>query len=151
MIQRIQTIFLLMAFVLTGSLFFTGFAELVSVDIYSVSLKGITSSKQPSPDLQSQYWLTILGLASAILILTIIFLYKNRKLQMNLCLLAILLLVALNVAMFLILDHFQAILAAEVKYKLYFIFPLITAILVFMAYKSIQKDDRLIKSLDRLR
>lgn len=147
MIQRIQTVFLFVAFVLVGLLFYVPFATLISDQVYSVLLTGITTVQS----VHQPYWLTALGGISALLILIIIFLFKNRKLQMKLTLFAILLLLLLNGAMFLVSDKYKNLLSAEINFSAVFVLPLIAAIFLFLAYRGIKRDEQLIKSLDRLR
>jgi hypothetical protein len=59
--------------------------------------------------------------------------------------------IVLNGALFLVVNNYKTILASELVYKIGFIFPLIAAVFLFLAYRSINKDEQLIKSLDRLR
>jgi hypothetical protein len=150
MIQRIQTVFLFAALILIGLLFFIPYAGIVSANIYSLSLMGI-SSVNGDAQIQQPYWLTAAGVVESILILITIFLFKNRKLQMKLTLLAMLAALILNGAMFFVFNNFTNILAGEPVYKVLFVFPVAAAILLFLAYRSINKDELLIKSLDRLR
>lgn len=150
MIQRIQTVFLIFAFLFTGLLFFIPFAGFVAGNIYSISFLGIISANGGA-QIQQPYWLTAIGTVIAIIILITIFLFKNRKLQMKLTLFSMIAAIALNGAMFLVLNNYKSILASEPVYKVGFVFPLIAAMLLFLAYRSINKDEQLIKSLDRLR
>ncbi len=150
MIQRIQTVFLFFAFLFTGLLFFIPYAGFVAGDIYSVSFLGIISANGVA-QIQQPYWLTAIGTVIAIMILITIFLFKNRKLQMKMTLFSLIAAIALNGAMFLVVNNYKSILASEPVYKVGFVFPLIAAIFLFLAYRSINKDEQLIKSLDRLR
>ncbi len=150
MIQRIQTVFLFLACLLTGLLFFIPFAGFVSGNIYNLTLMGI-SSANIGDQIQQPYWLTGIGALELILIFVAIFLFKNRKLQMKITVVALFAALVLNGAMFLVLNTFKSTLLSDPVYKIGFIFPLIAAILLFLAYRSINKDEQLIKSLDRLR
>ena len=150
MIQRIQTVYLFVAFILLGFLFFIPFASLVSNVVYSFSLVGI-SSLNSEEVFQQPYWLSALGGATALLVFITIFMYKNRKLQMKLTVVAILLSLALNGAMYYLTDSFSSQFAAQVRYTVAFIFPVISSILLILAYRGIRKDENLIKSLDRIR
>ncbi len=150
MIQRIQTVFLFNAFILTGLVFFMPFASLISNEVYKISFLGITSVKAIE-NIQQPLILTIVGSIVTTLIFVVIFLYKNRKFQMNLTIISILLLIGLNIYMYFILSKYQTELAAEIKYNISFIFPVISAILLILAYRGINKDEKLVRSLDRLR
>lgn len=151
MIQRIQSVYLLLAFILVGLLFLFPFTTFVAGGTYQLLLRGIISLNQEIANIRQPYWLSGLGAIVSILILATIFLYKNRKLQMYLCFTAIVLLLALNGSMYLISQKYQVFLNAEINYKFTVILPLVSAILVFLAYLSIKKDERLVRSLDRLR
>jgi hypothetical protein len=150
MIQRIQTVFLFISFVLTGLLFFIPFANLITSEVYSFSLFGISSGKSEEV-LKQPYGLTVLGALTTLLIFVIIFLFKKRKLQMTLTLIAIILSLALNAAMYYLTDQYHLMLTAGIKYSVVFVFPIIAAVLLFLAYRSIKKDEKLVRSLDRLR
>lgn len=150
MIQRIQTVYLFVAFILLGLLFLIPFASLISNVVYSLSLTGISSLKSEEV-FQQPYWLSALGGATALLVFITIFMYKNRKLQMKLTVVAILLSLALNGAMYYLADSLSTQLSAQVRYAAAFIFPVISSILLILAYRGIRKDENLIKSLDRIR
>jgi LPXTG-motif cell wall-anchored protein len=150
MIQRIQTVFFFFAFVFVGLLFFMPFSGFISGMGYNLSLMGIAGPDGVA-QIQQPYWLTTLGAVELILILIIIFLYKKRKLQMKLTLVALVTALLLNGAMYWVTNNYKIVLASEPSYKAVFVFPAIAAILLFLAHRSINKDERLIKSLDRLR
>lgn len=153
MIQRIQTVFLFAALALVVSLFFTAFTVFsTSTDIYYLSFKGISSLKAiPAGTFVQPVWISFSGALVSLLILIVIFLYKNRKLQMRLCLLSILLLLALNASMYFLSDTFAKVLATDPMFRLTFVFPVIAVVLIILAYRSINKDEQLVRSLDRLR
>lgn len=92
----------------------------------------------------------VVGL-TALLAVATIFLYKNRKLQMKMSLGGILLgAVILFVSA---LDYWnftpQTALGKEFNYGI--IFPFLIMGLFFLAYRAINKDEKLVKSMDRLR
>jgi hypothetical protein len=69
---------------------------------------------------------------------------------MQVCLIIIGMLIILNALLF---YQFLGLKSAGVMffYRLPFIFPVISAILTYLAFRSIKKDDDLVKSYDRLR
>jgi uncharacterized membrane protein len=150
MIQRIQTVFLFVAFILISMLFFIPFAQLVSNDVYSLSLKGVLTP-EPNEAIQQPIWLILMGAITSITIFICIFLYSNRKLQMKIILVSILLALGLNGLMYYITNTYKVLLNANINFSLVFVFPAVTAILLFLAYRAIKKDEDLIKSLDRIR
>jgi len=87
-----------------------------------------------------------IGLVSGILI--DIFLYKNRKLQLRIAILGIVVSV-LNI--FLYYKQTQNFLPNEGTYDLTAVLTLAIPILLILAARGIYKDQKLVKSLDRLR
>jgi hypothetical protein len=70
---------------------------------------------------------------------------------MKLCILnIILLLVSLGLIAFYVAVSFSKI-EANVHYQIYALMPVIALILTVMAYNSIKKDEKLVKSIDRIR
>tara|TARA_Y100000739_G_scaffold173163_1_gene150874 strand:- start:405 stop:857 length:453 start_codon:yes stop_codon:yes gene_type:complete len=150
MIQRIQSLYLLLAAVVQV-LFATGtyFTYKILDDSYFVTGSGTFNSigEKTSGDMKT----LILGIGIAILALTSIFLFKNRKQQMKLSRIGGLLTMAEIV--FIVISYFNTKELAEGGFNFgYVIFILPTSTLFFfLAYKAIKKDDELIKSVDRIR
>ena len=97
-------------------------------------------------DAGSHFILLILTGASLVLSTVIIFLFKDRKLQMKLCLVGILL--SVLIIIFYIsemrkLSHTTLALAS--------VLPFAIVAGYFMAFRNIRKDEKLIKTLDKLR
>ena len=125
MIQRIQTFYLLLAL-------------FISIFIYIYSFETLSSTLVS----ESHFFL----ISSSILIFTI-FLYKKRNLQSFICLS----LFILNLIVLLILTH---LFINNLYLDLVVVLPtliLIQQILIFLARKSIIKDENLIRSINRLR
>jgi hypothetical protein len=97
-------------------------------------------------DSGSRFLLLILTGATLILSTVIIFLFKNRKQQMQLCLLGLLLAVLL-----IILYIIQMNKLIKPVLALSCIFPFVILVGYFMAFRDIRKDEKLIKTLDKLR
>jgi uncharacterized membrane protein len=139
MLQRMQSVWLLLAALFA---FLT-----IKFSFYSGNIE---TAGQPS----SFQYLTA-GFNIMILILTIalvciaaidIFLYKNRKLQARLAILGILL------SLLTIFLYFKQIPKfASGNYDLSAIFVFLIPVLFFQATRGIYKDQKLVKSLDRLR
>ena len=86
--------------------------------------------------------------AAAFASLIAIFLYKNRKLQLRLTIAAILLSIGT------ILLYFwqkQAFVPEESSFSLTALIPLLIPVLQIMAARGIYRDERIVKSADRLR
>lgn len=135
MIQRIQSIYLGIVCIMTGAF--------INLPIYY--LDGIAVL----PFLNIFLSITI-GLC-AITALVAIFLYKNRKLQMKICWVGVLLATS-SIAMA-IADYISATpkegLSKSISYGL--IFPILIIILFILAWRGINNDEKLVKSMDRLR
>ena len=131
MIQRIQSIYLFIVFCLM--------AILVFVSFYPSSFSFMSGFNA--------------GYFAAVAISTIItiFLYNKRKLQIKLCY-AVMFLLVLIYAINFIFDRQNLQIADFFQYsRLSFIFPFISLILVYLAIRGIKKDEKLVRSLDRLR
>ncbi len=145
MIQRIQTLFLVLVACSFGALFRLPFAasniaaaNFMADKVFSVqdhlALSGITI------------------FASGVSILTI-FLYKNRKLQRKLVYFIILLAIGLGVSSYILLkmDGGDAIKTAGIHAQAGIFLPVLSIILCLLAGYYIGKDEKLVKSMDRLR
>ncbi len=147
MIQRIQTVYIFIAAVLTGLLLQLDFAELaVNGELYVFNAMGITSGDQIV--FNGLPVMAFIGLIT-LLHIVVIFMYKRRIRQIRfLAFTFILLLGLLGIFFYFIYAGFQN---AEVAYKIPMIFPLIAAILDYLAIRAIGKDEALVRSLDRIR
>lgn len=145
MIQRIQSIFLLLASITFFLQFVFNFAT------SSESTQGVFSDKiyniSDNPILLG---LAILGGAIALLA---IFLFRNRPLQLRLSYLVIVLCILLPVLAFvLVLTEGKALpTGVEINEGIAIFLPIPGLITTFLATKYINKDNKLVKSMDRLR
>ena len=87
----------------------------------------------------------------AIMSLFIIFKYKNRLLQIKLCRISILINTVIIVLIFFYTDSFEKELATKADYKIGAVLPLLSVIFLYLAASAIRKDEKLVKSSDRLR
>lgn len=143
MIQRIQSVWLLLAAACAAALFFFpiygGVLQNDTVDNYLAS---------------SSYLLFLLAIISAALPFITIFLFRNRKLQLKLTFLNILVGIGLIVMIYLKANEFAAQNATVFKsssYKIAAALPVLAIILSIMAYRGISTDEKMVKSADRLR
>ena len=155
MIQRIQSFYLfliavLSGFLLTGSVLDfidkkgSGIKVAFTEIIKSTGGQGIEVLEKLLP-------LTILIIIIPVFSLMTIFLYKNRKVQLRLALVLIILtatqLIAFVHVSLSVISKFEAHLIPGFK----MIIPVLMLILSVLAYRGIRKDERLVKSYDRLR
>lgn len=154
MIQRIQTLYLLGSLILIGLCFFVPVAEisLPGGDLYTFNLfgyhivQGITSGT-----VHETTSLLIAGILICFILLITIFLFKNRILQIRFCVYGIILPAGLTFLFFFVLNSIKKDLNAIIYYQIAIVFPIIAGILCYLAMRAIRKDDKLVKSYDRLR
>jgi len=147
MIQRIQSLYLLLTVILCSLLFALPFAEIAkdgSVFLFTsngISLDG--SVKQGT--------IAVVLLIALIVILHLfaIFCYKNRILQKKIVLVGIISLIGLLGLIFYYSYFYFS--GAKISFQTAFIFPLISIILDYLAIRGINKDEALIRSIDRIR
>ena len=137
MIQRIQTIYLFLAFVVTGVL------------LFFIPLWTMTDSKEYF-FMQSQVYTVLLGLTTTLTLLSIVS-YKKRQTQfvanrlniiLNLVLLGLFVYHSLNLS-----GETPAVSEKGIGMFL----PVVAIVLLVLANKAIKKDEDLVKSVDRLR
>ena len=144
MIQRLQSVFLLLAAVCFGLEFKLPFASsnqaaegLFSDQVYDISDHIVLQG------------LTIIG---TVLCLGLILLYRNRALQRRLSYLAITVAIILPVIAILIYSNQTAQLSdIEIYDQAGLYLPLGMVVFIALALRFIKKDDRLVRSMDRLR
>ena len=149
MIQRIQSIFLLLAATITIVFCFSDFAFLKINELdFTFSVSGIKASSAALNQGISTIPLMIIFFIIALISVINIFFYKKRVLQMKLCILNIILIIG---AIGLILFHFYTLKPYEYQFRWSIILPIVAMILQFLAYRFIRKDEKLVRSLDRIR
>ena len=80
-----------------------------------------------------------------------VFLYKKRSIQMRLTMLVLLLSVGTIILGAFYILMFDRKIDVTVVWKVRAVFPLVSAILAWLAYRGIMKDDLIVRSYDRLR
>lgn len=136
MIQRIQTIYMLLVALLGIALYYW-FPTLLDES-------GVALFERSEP-----LFLGLIGISIAISIIAI-FLYKNRKLQFVINRFNILAnLILLGVFVYRSLSVPGETLVSEKGIGMYI--PVISIVLLVLANRAIQRDEQLVKSVDRLR
>ena len=162
MIQRRQTIFMLLAAVFSALLFFM---PLATFDDGTTAMKfTIFGIRNPIESLAlsiSYTWpLVALTILMTILPIYTLLIYKKRERQVKLCHLAMLLNIIFVGLVFLYYDaDIQKVIAAvedntyelDVAYFIGIAIPLVNLVLEILAIRGIKKDIELLKSIDRLR
>lgn len=149
MIQRIQSLYLILIIALMILMFLFPLAEfLINEQFYSFYHNGVKNS---NVFLYHTYPQTILIVVITLFSVITIFLYKNRNFQMRLCRLNMMLLLGLLILLGFYIYKFIQSENAIWSFSVFSIVPIITIILYYLAYKGIKKDDNLVKSIDRIR
>lgn len=135
MIQRIQTIWLLLIVVFS--------ALLIGMPV--VEKENLATSFP-----YSSISILIENALIAILSFITIFLYKNRAFQIKMCYLVLVLtFIMIGTLAYDIWNSLQE--GITVIYRIPIAFPVLILILDFLAIHSIKKDEKIVRSLDRLR
>lgn len=139
MIQRQQTLWLLLSTIAATCSFLFPFVS--GKEVLKTNLLA-----DKVVDAASNFYLLILTGVTLILSTVIIFLFKNRRQQIWLCTLGILLTLLLIFLYILEMNKLvNPILALSC------VFPVLILFGYFMAFRNIRKDEKLVKSLDKLR
>ncbi|MBS1524574.1 MAG: DUF4293 domain-containing protein [Bacteroidetes bacterium] len=155
MIQRIQSIYLLLAGLAIWALFLFPVAHNVYIGGVSATIKitGVyLNSNWHQTQVQTFTPLIIGAIIMGLLPIILIFLYKNRKRQVTLCYVYILLVIGFSY--WLVQTVKSAVGGFTMDTHNFGIGALlgsISIILTVMAAKAIQKDEKLVRSADRLR
>ncbi len=154
MIQRIQTVYLFIAILLVGSLFFVPFSEMANVkgELFRLDAKGLYSaSSQSNAPLFANTVVVFLCASCIALMIITIFRYKSLARQISLSKISLLVLFILTGAIFYEIWKAAGMVGGTFSIKIYASFPAIAIVLVWLAMRGIHKDDRLLKSIDRIR
>lgn len=155
MIQRIQSVWLFFATACIFGLFLFPYLQVLNPD-GSASLIKVMGVYQniAGQQVQTQPFLglTIASVILALIPFITIFLYKDRKKQVMLCYLSIVLVIAFS---FWLIQTAKGVLGpVELRAENYGIgtlLPSIAILFLILAIRGMKKDDKLIKSADRLR
>jgi len=151
MLQRIQTVYLLIIAVLISLMLFMPLAVLqAGNDFYTFDVFGVMSVAS-SEIIFSTWGLFVLTALIALLALVTIFCYKKRMLQIRLCIFnAILMLGFYGFFIYLVFVMKQQ-LDVSINVRIALSFPVICLILDYLAIRNIGADETLVRSLERLR
>jgi len=156
MIQRVQSIFLLLATVLMSFLVILPYAELNLYDGQTLTFFSHvirTSTYQEVSSLyQNTFPIIALILLACLLSFGNIFLFNYRIWQLRICLINMVILILLLAVMFLYysIARFSLYLTAH-AFKFPAIFPFVALLLNFLAYRNIHNDEILVNSYKRIR
>jgi hypothetical protein len=134
MIQRIQTVWLLLIALLNVGLFFIPTVQ--NAGNYSFPCQWIVNIETGG---------------TVLLALAAIFFYKQRRRQIKGCYGIFILQIALYLSLFLLVPKAVGATITSTAWNFPIFFPAISLVLDVFAIRAIQKDEKLVRSLDRLR
>lgn len=152
MLQRIQTIYLLGSLILIALVSYLPLLTLAdsSGALYTYTAAGIFQTG--GDKLMSGIYTAALFAGLGLLVLISIFLYRKRTLQMRLTIYCLLIFIGSYGIIFYYYQFAVSTIGLSLATMHFALaFPLIGAVLQFLAFNGISKDDRLVKSYDRLR
>ena len=145
-IQRIQTLYLLVALVMMAA-----FAFLTSFSFDVAGNEYVVGTLATGVDGKTSINLLMLCLNGLVVVLTAIaiFSYKNLKLQKRLCSISIILLIALLISIGVMI--LGATDEQNLSIDISNVLPVVSLVLLFLAYRGISRDQRILSDSDRLR
>jgi len=154
MVQRIQSLFILLALLFCGLLFSLPLATILSDanQLYNFDIKGVTPAVSIPARFTSNIWpLPFLVVLINLLLVLMFFLYRKRMLQIRLGIYAAVLLIGLQGMIFFFILQINHIM--EVVHRTFHIaivFPIVSCILVILAIRAIRRDELLVNAWKRL-
>ena len=142
MIQRIQSLYLLLTVLISAVLLYIPLFELPATGTTGVPREYMITSNA---------LLFILCAATGVFSFVVIFIFKNRSFQLKACRLILIIIFIMIGLLFYTSDTLSSGLDQKVVFKVGTYLPLLQVIFVFLAHRAIKKDDDLVKSADRLR
>lgn len=145
MIQRIQSVWLLLAALCCLSLFF--------FDVYHANIMVNGAATTQYIRVNDHYPSLLIAILVTIMPLGAIFLYKDRKRQRSISIFAIVAIIGFITITLSRVTKFNTEnpTATDASYWIGAVMPAIAIIFLILAIRGINKDEKLVKSLDRLR
>ena len=157
MIQRIQTVYLILVAVLMTLAAVLPVAEYFDVAkniVYQLDMRGFVQLNPDGTFLSAISTNPVTFIFGIILVVTImtIFKYKNRKQQFRLCTVNFLLILIYTIVLTVVIFVGKnKLVGTELTLKIPAVFSIVALILNYLAMRGIAKDENLVKSMDRLR
>ncbi len=155
MLQRIQSIYLLLAGLAIFALFLFPLAHNVYIDSKPITITVTGVFEDVNGQQAHTQFFTALAVVTGIvglLPLVLIFLYKNRKQQIALCYSAILVIFGFSFWMAQTVKQIMGSVMLDThNWGIGLFLSSISILMIIFAIKAIQRDEKLVKSADRLR
>ena len=156
MIQRIQTVYLILVAVLMTLAAVLPVAEYFDVAkniVYQLDMRGFVQLNPDGTFLSAISTNPVTFIFGIILVVTImtIFKYKNRKQQFRLCTINFLLILIYTIVLAVVIFVGKnKLVGTELTLKIPAVFSIVALILNYLAIRGIAKDENLVKSIDIL-
>ena len=152
MVQRIQSLFLLLSAIATGLMTFTPLLDIEAANgesgiLFANAVKSAGAGEVLLPCLPL---LILICLITLISIITI-FLYKKRMLQMRLTVYNMILMVGLIGLGYYFAHQGANELSGHLNLVFYTIMPIVSFILSYLAWRGVRRDYLMLKAVERIR
>ncbi len=147
MIQRIQTLYLLVAEVITVILFFSKLASFLTTDGQELILKynGLFQVGNGLLEKMVSTWpLAVILIATAVVGFLVIFLYRRRMFQIRICFFAMFLNFGILILMGYYIYSIAVVGNSTMALSVVDAFPLFSIVLYYLAYRGIAKDEAMV-------
>lgn len=154
MIQRIQSLYISVTVFLTSMLLYNGIVTFVSPEGSEFELRynGLFSiATETSQKIENLLPLTVLLLVIPVLALITLLIFKFRKLQLRMSMLTLLLLLGEVILIAYYLYYVITKYDVSVLFSLKITYPPVSAVLMYLAFRGILRDELLVRSYDRIR
>lgn len=157
MIQRIQTVYLLLAAIAMGATFYFPLADAIGINdsliLYTYQIVSLVPDSLP--EFPNYFMWPMIGIVALVLLFSIvtIFMYKNRMRQLNILrVVVILMLVLIALFFFYYTPDMERVSGGIIGYQVPGAYlPIVSFVFYVLAYRGIISDEKLIRSADRLR
>lgn len=151
MIQRIQSVYLLLTTVLLLTAAFMPVGEMIEADQVTAHVFKPLGISLAEGEFQSTWGLFGILLLSAVISGCTIFLFRNRMLQIRMTIFSSLMLIGYYIALVVFIYMLKSDLQATFQLGWALCLPLICLVLNYLAFRGIYRDEIMVKAADRLR
>ena len=153
MIQRKQSLWLLVAALLNAGVFLFDYYKYQTTVLKQLLDKQVPVANPGSLRVSNDFLLMLVALVMILLPLVTIFMFKKRKQQILMTYVSILAVIAFTGIVLMRVNSIakNAIIAGSESYSIGVVLPVISLVFMVLAIIGIRKDDKLVKSVDRLR
>jgi len=152
MIQRIQTVFLFLVFLVAILLMFFPLASFhIDESVFQMNLFGFDGANHLDAEMPNIMAIGILDALLGIMALFAIFQFKNRKFQMKLVMIIMLINFGLLAAIFYYAEQVGTSLDIKANYDIAAYFPIVSVLFLIYANRNIRADEKLVRQSERLR